>query len=116
MSFNPYTSAGWWDRTRMMRYIFAAGVLLGIFIGWFFHGLISMAIQFGVVMILLVPLALLGYMWWRSTRQRGRGRPSMTVMRWESGQFPPYGNDMAADHIGRVRFDHDDVIDADDRT
>ena len=47
MSFNPYTPDGWWERTRMMRYIFAAGVVLGIFIGWFFHGLISMAIMAG---------------------------------------------------------------------
>lgn len=111
MSFNPYTPEGWWERTRMMRYIFAAGVVLGIFVGWFFHGLISMAIQFGVVIVLLLPLALLGYMWWRSTRQRGRPSSRMTVMRWDSGQFPPYGNDMAADTIGRVRLDQDDVID-----
>lgn len=98
----------------MMRYIFGAGVVLGVFIGWFFHGLISMAIQFGVVLVVVLPLAVLGYMWWRSTRQRSRPRTSMTVMRWEGGRFPPYGNDMAADTVGRVRVDQNDVIDLED--
>ena len=114
MSFNTYTSPGWWDRTRMMRYVFIAGLVVGVFAGWFFHGLISMVIQFGVVIVLLLPLAVLGFMWWRSSRERNRMQSSMTVMRWGSGQFPPFGNDMATDHVGRMRYDRDEVVDIDD--
>lgn len=114
MSFIPYTSAGWWDRTRVMRYVFAAGLISGIFVGWFFHGLISMAVQFGMVILLLLPLAILGFMWWRSTRERSRMQSTMTVMRWDRGNFSPYASDMAADQFGRMRFDRDDVVDVED--
>jgi len=114
MSFNPYNSAGWWERTRGMRYVFAAGAIFGIFIGWLFHAVISMAIQFGVVLFFLVPLAIIGYVWWRLTRHRDRSESSMTVTRWERGQFSPFGDDMATDPFGRVRFDQDDVIDVDE--
>ncbi|HVL25131.1 MAG TPA: hypothetical protein VM450_13670 [Thermomicrobiales bacterium] len=111
MSFNSYTPPGWWDRTRFVRYAFVAGIIVGVFFGWFFHGLISMVIQFGVVAVLLVPLAVLAFMWWRSSRERKQMHSSMTVMRWSPGQFPRYGNDMAADPFGGL---DDDVFDVDD--
>jgi cbb3-type cytochrome oxidase subunit 3 len=114
MSFNTYTSPGWWDRTRMMRYVFSAGLVIGLFAGWFFHGLISMLVQFGMVILLLLPLAVLGFMWWRSSRERNRMQSTMTVMRWGNGQFAPYGNDMAADRLGRMRYDREEVLDVDD--
>jgi cbb3-type cytochrome oxidase subunit 3 len=115
MSFNSYTPPGWWDRTRFMRYAFVAGLLVGVFMGWFFHGIISMVIQFGVVMLLLLPLAVLAFMWWRSSRERKNMQSSMTVMRWSPGQFPRYGNgsDMAADPFAGL--DADDVFDLDDQ-
>lgn len=113
MSFNTYASAGWWERTRMYRYVFAAGLVVGVFAGWFFHGLISMVVQFGMVILLLLPLAFLGFMWWRSSRQRSQMQSSMTVVRWGNGQFPPYGGNVAADQMGRVRFEQDDVVDID---
>lgn len=114
MSFNTYASPGWWDRTRMMRYVFLAGLVMGVFTGWFFHGLISMMVQFGVVILLVLPLALLGFMWWRSSRQRNQTQATMTVMRWGNGQFSPYGNDVTADQLGRMRYERDDVFDVDD--
>jgi cbb3-type cytochrome oxidase subunit 3 len=96
-----------------MRYAFVAGLIAGVFLGWFFHGIISMVIQFGVVMILLLPLAVLAFMWWRSSRQRSQMHSSMTVMRWSPGQFPRYGNDVAAGPLGGL--DADDVFDVDDQ-
>lgn len=114
MNFNAYTPPGLWDRTRMLRYAFGAGIALGIGIGWFFHGVISMIFQFGLVIVLLLPLALLAFMWWRSSRERSRMQSSMTVVRWGNGQFTPYGGDMAADQFGRLRFDHDDIVTVDD--
>lgn len=82
MDRNAYMPPGWWSRTRVHRYVFGAGMAVGIFFGWFFHGLISFVIQFGVVMILLLPLAVLAYMWWRSSRASRRTHATMTVVRW----------------------------------
>lgn len=114
MSFNTYTPPGWWDRTRLLRYAFSFGMVVGVGVGWFFHSLISMVLQFGLVVLLLLPLAVLAFMWWRSSRERNRMQSSMTVMRWGSGQFPQGGGNMAADPFGRVRLDRDEIVDVDD--
>lgn len=108
MSFNTYAPSGWWDRTRRLRYVFVAGVVFGMALGWAFHGVISMAMRFGVVALLLVPLMLLGFMWWRSSRERSRMQATMTVMRWNGGPFPGRGGDRT------VSFERGDVVDLDD--
>lgn len=114
MSFNTYTPPGWWDRTRMLRYAFIAGMLVGVLFGWFFHGIISMAVRFGVVFVLLVPLLLLAFMWWRSSRERNRLQTTMTVMRWNGGAFSPYGGDSATGPYGNMGFQPGDVVDLND--
>lgn len=112
MSFNSYAPPGWWDRTRMLRYAFVVGMLFGIAVGWFFHGLISMAVRFGVVAVLLIPIALLVFMWWRSSRERNRMQTTMTVMRWNGGNFSAYSGDSGSNpYIG---FEQGDVVDLSD--
>lgn len=115
MSFNSYTPPGWWDRTRALRYAFIFGTVFGMVLGWSFHGLISMAVRFGVVFVLLVPLMLLVFMWWRSSRERSRMQATMTVMRWNGGQFSASGGpDVGANPYGRIGFERGDVVDIDD--
>lgn len=62
-----------WSRTRLARITFIVGLILGLFLGWFFHGVISFVVRFFFVLILLVPLAIAIYAWWRLRRQDGRG-------------------------------------------
>jgi hypothetical protein len=114
MSFNTYTPPGWWDRTRMLRYAFIVGTLFGIAVGWMFHGLISMAVRFGVVAVLLVPLLLLAFMWWRSSRERNRLHTTMTVMRWNGRDFSAYGGDAGANPYGQMGFEQGEVVDLKD--
>lgn len=98
----------------MLRYAFIAGLLVGIMFGWFFHGLISMAVRFGVVAVLLIPIALLVFMWWRSSRERNRLQTTMTVMRWNGGNFSPYGGDVRSGPYGNIGFENGDVVDLND--
>ena len=108
MSFNMYASGGWWNRTRSWRYVFLAGVVFGIVIGWSFHGVISLFMRFGLVFVMLLPLLALGYMWWRSSQERKRVHPT-TVVRW-TGQDPQINYDRAAPAGGRQTIiDLDDV-------
>ena len=95
----------------MLRYAFVVGMVFGMALGWAFHGVISMAVRFGVVALLLIPLLLVGFMWWRSSRERNRMRATMTVMRWNGGQFPPHGSEAS---WGQVGFDNGDVVDLND--
>lgn len=50
---------------------FLAGLIVGVLIGWFFHGVVSLFVRFGLVLLLLIPLVLIGMFLWRS-RQAGR--------------------------------------------
>ncbi len=57
----------WW-RARWARYAFVAGMVLGVALGWAFHAVIGLFLRFGLALIILVPLLLIGYAVWRSRR------------------------------------------------
>lgn len=98
----------------MLRYAFIVGTVFGIALGWAFHGVISMVMRFGFVALLLFPLMLLAFMWWRSSRERSRMQTTMTVMRWNGGQFSAQGDAAGANPYGQMGFERGDVVDLDD--
>ena len=87
MRYQSYVPPGLWERTRWVRIAFLAGLGLGMLLGWFFHGIISFFVQFGLVAILLLPLLIIGFFWWRASRRPRSGSGPMTVMTW-SGNLP----------------------------
>jgi hypothetical protein len=115
MSFNAYTPPGLWDRTRLARFGFIAGIIIGIGIGWFFHGLISFIIKFGIVAVLMIPLLFIGWLWWRSSRTVYRD-PRGTMMTWTTANFPGYGgaSDQATRSDGRRVPESGQFVDLDD--
>jgi len=78
-----------WNRTRVPRITFLVGLILGLIMGWFFHGVISLVIRFFFVLILLIPLAIALYFWFRLRRQSevptGSGMTVISVDGWEGG-------------------------------
>jgi hypothetical protein len=98
----------------MIRYAFIGGTIFGMALGWAFHGVISMAVRFGVVFVLLLPLTLLAFMWWRSSRERSRMQATMTVMRWNGGQFSAHGGEAGSSPYGHIGFEGGDVINLND--
>ncbi len=61
----------WWERLKGAQFGFIAGLLVGLLMGWFFHGVISLAIRFGLLLVLLLPLIVIGWLWLRSQRAPG---------------------------------------------
>jgi len=61
----------WWERLKGAQFGFIAGLLVGLLMGWFFHGVISLAIRFGLLLVLLLPLIVIGWLWLRSRRAPG---------------------------------------------
>lgn len=91
MKSNAQIPQHWWERIRWARGGFFAGLLVGVVLGWFFHGLISFVLQFGLVLLLLLPLLVIGWLWWRSSRRGGPAEATTTVTTWRGGDIPPQG-------------------------
>lgn len=92
MNVNAQIPQQWWERIRWTRHGFFAGLILGIGVGWFFHGLISFIVRFGLVLLLILPLLVIGWFWVRSARAGRSGDPAAgerRVMTWTSANFPP---------------------------
>lgn len=47
---------------------FLAGLVIGMLMGWFFYGVVSFFVRFGLVLLLLIPLILVGLFLWRARR------------------------------------------------
>lgn len=82
MSFNAYTPPGFWDRTRFARFGFIAGLVVGVLIGWFFHGVVSLILRLGFVIALLIPLAIVLWLWWRSNRTPAPPARTQRSIQW----------------------------------
>ncbi len=55
------------DRFRWGGYGFFSGLLLGVILGWLFHGVVSTALWVVLVIVLLIPLAAVVIGWRRLT-------------------------------------------------
>src|SRR5688500_3517906 len=69
MQTQPSSPYDFWARTRVPRITFLIGLILGLVMGWFFHGVISLIIRLGILLIFLVPLAIAVYFWFRLRNQ-----------------------------------------------
>lgn len=78
-----FLSPEWSHRMKGAQFGFIAGIVIGLIFGWIFHSVISLAFQFGLVLVLLVPLVIIGWLWFRA--QRG------PRMQGQEGQGPRAG-------------------------
>lgn len=51
-------------RAQWGSYGFMAGILIGIFLGWFFHGFVGAFLRVGIAAIVLIPL-IIAFIGWR---------------------------------------------------
>ena len=68
------------ERFRWGSYGFVGGAVLGVILGWLFHGVVSWIIRFGFVALLLVPLVVV-FLVWRRLSSRDRDRDNVVVAR-----------------------------------
>jgi hypothetical protein len=85
----PSTDTFGFSQLRGLRNGFVAGLIVGMLIGWFFHGLVGLAVRLGFALVLLIPLAIV--IWYFFLR-RPRGvsttgsEGGVQVFTWSSGQ------------------------------
>ena len=112
MQFQPNAASFRSLISRRMQISFIVGLLLGILIGWVFSGLVGAVMRFGFAILLLVPLALAIWFWFKVRNAGQKGEATMYT--WTSGRLPAQPDDI----FQQVRRDHDtrndDVIDLED--
>ena len=92
MNVNAHVPQAWWERLRWTRHGFFAGLILGVMMGWLFHGVISFVLRFGLLLLLLLPLLVIGWLWLRSSRGGQPGDPAgngRQVVTWSSRSVVP---------------------------
>lgn len=112
MQFQPNAASVRSLISRRMQISFIVGLLLGVLIGWVFSGLVGAVMRFGFAILLLVPLALAIWFWFKV--RNARNQVETTMYTWTSGRLPTQDDDIfrQAQH-GQQRL-NDDVIDLDD--
>jgi hypothetical protein len=65
----------WGSRLKGAQFGFIAGIIIGLIFGWIFHGIISFAFRFGLLVLLLLPLIVIGWLWFRSQRSGNQAPP-----------------------------------------
>lgn len=98
--------------SRRMQIAFVAGLLLGIFLGWAFSGVVSAVMRLGLLAVLLIPLVIALVFWWK-IRQAPKVNGT-TIVTWGSTGLPPVGNDpFGTADLTRPSRD-EDIIDLDE--
>lgn len=97
---------------RVTKIAFVLGLLLGLVLGWIFSSLVGAVFRYGLLALLIIPLILAIYFWWRIRNAKPTDGP--TVVTWSAGSMPPMQDDI----FSQIRRDQksleDVVIDLDD--
>ena len=91
MQTQPSSPFDFWARTRVPRITFLIGLVIGLVMGWFFHGVISLIVRLGILLLFLIPLAIALYFWFRLRNQNqnptntATGMTVISVDGWDVG-------------------------------
>lgn len=58
-----------------------AGLIMGMFLGWMFHGFVGTIIKIGIVLIFMVPLVA-AILFFLSSRREGGGKITVQDVNW----------------------------------
>jgi F0F1-type ATP synthase assembly protein I len=86
-----------WQQTMRARYGFAAGIVAGIFIGWFFHGVVSFVVRLGIIALLLIPLIIIAWFFLRARSNFTKTETPSGGRVFTIGNVPPFMRGPRAD-------------------
>ena len=86
-----------WEQSLRARYGFVAGIIVGVFFGWFFHGVVSLIFRVGLLMLLLIPILAIVWLFLRTRQSPESGEGPQTGSRvFTIGNVPPFMRGPAA--------------------
>jgi len=69
------------DRLRWAGYGLIGGLIMGMFLGWMFHGFVGAIIKIGIVLVFMVPLVA-AILFFLSNRRGGGGSVTIQDANW----------------------------------
>ena len=84
----PQQLTSFWDRIRLAAYTFAAGIFLGMILGWMFHGFVSTLLWIIFVLLLLVPFVAAVLFWRRISSKRDDPGRTATIVPYREVERP----------------------------
>lgn len=114
---NQEQNQTWWQLTTRARYWFVAGLIIGVLFGWFFHGVVSLFVRLGFLVLLLIPLFIIGWLSLRSRRGSEEPQPGPRVFTFGNlpfGQGPSGGRVDESFSSAPPRRDEQPVIELND--
>ena len=72
------------ERIRYGTYGVAAGLFIGMMMGWMFHGLVGAVVRLGLLLIVVIPVCLAVYFWLKVNAQNrvSRSEPVVREAEW----------------------------------
>lgn len=92
---------------QVTKIAFVIGLLLGLVLGWIFSSIVGAVFRFGLLALLIIPLLLAIYFWWKVRNSKPGDGP--TVVSWSAGSMPPVEDDIF-DQLRRDQRRLDDVV------
>ena len=76
-------ASSYWEQIKPKFYIFCSGLVLGLLIGWFMHGIIGTIIKIFLILLVVVPFVAAIYFWRNTSNDRARApRGDITDASW----------------------------------
>jgi hypothetical protein len=76
------------EKLRFGLYGLAIGLFIGLILGWLFHGFVGALVKIGIVAILLVPLGLAIWFWFKISKRNTDDGSAVQEARWHEGPPP----------------------------
>jgi F0F1-type ATP synthase assembly protein I len=70
------------ERLRLAAYGFGAGLVMGLFLGWMFHGFVSTLVRLVIILIILAPFVAALVFWVKITNKNREDRSSRQEAEW----------------------------------
>jgi F0F1-type ATP synthase assembly protein I len=76
-------AVSFWEEIKPKFYIFCSGLVLGLLLGWFMHGIIGTILKIFVILLIVVPLIAAIYFWRNVSNERSKSpRSDITDASW----------------------------------
>lgn len=78
------------DRLKFGAYGMMSGLVVGLFLGWMFHGFVGALVRVVIILIIMIPFVLAIAFWFKVNQQNRDARPTIQEAEWRDASESTY--------------------------